>query len=184
MIQVQSDAAATDRKPLLVMEQIGKRFGATIALKDVSLTVLPGETVALIGENGAGKSTLMKVLSGAHQPDMGRMFIGGEPFRPTRPLDSRRAGVAMIYQELSLAPELSVEDNIMLGQEMSTAGILRRRPQRERIAGILQQLGHPDLKPNRLVRSLSIGAKQLVEIARALASNARVMIFEIGRAHV
>ena len=88
MIQVQSDAAATDRKPLLVMEQIGKRFGATIALKDVSLTVLPGETVALIGENGAGKSTLMKVLSGAHQPDMGRMFIGGEPFRPTRPLDS------------------------------------------------------------------------------------------------
>ena len=167
-----------DRKPLLVMEQIGKRFGATIALKDVSLTVLPGETVALIGENGAGKSTLMKVLSGAHQPDMGRMFIGGEPFRPTRPLDSRRAGVAMIYQELSLAPELSVEDNIMLGQEMSTAGILRRRPQRERIAGILQQLGHPDLKPNRLVRSLSIGAKQLVEIARALASNARVMIFD------
>lgn len=160
------------------MEQIGKRFGATVALKDVSLSVFPGETVALIGENGAGKSTLMKVLSGAHAPDMGRMFIGGSPFRPSGPLDSRKAGVAMIYQELSLAPDLSVEDNIMLGQETQTAGILRRRPQRERVANILQQLGHPDLKPNRLVRSLSIGAKQLVEIARALASNARVMIFD------
>jgi ribose transport system ATP-binding protein len=175
---VQLIAAPTDRKPLLVMEQIGKRFGATIALKDVSLTVLPGETVALIGENGAGKSTLMKVLSGAHSPDMGRMFIGGVPFRPSGPLDSRKAGVAMIYQELSLAPELSVEDNIMLGQEIQTAGVLRRGAQRERVATILQQLGHPDLMPKRLVRSLSIGAKQLVEIARALASNARVMIFD------
>lgn len=178
MNQVQLNAALTDREPLLVMEQIGKRFGATIALKDVSLTVQPGETVALIGENGAGKSTLMKVISGAHSPDMGRMYIAGKPFRPNSPLDSRRAGVAMIYQELSLAPDLSVEDNIMLGQEIQTSGILRRRPQRERIAKILQQLGHPDLKPKRLVRSLSIGAKQLVEIARALASNARVMIFD------
>lgn len=169
---------STDREPLLVMEQIGKRFGATIALKDVSLSVYPGETVALIGENGAGKSTLMKVLSGAHAPDVGRMFIGGQPFRPSGPLDSRRAGVAMIYQELSLAPDLSVEDNIMLGQETHAAGMLRRRPQRERVEAILQQLGHPDLRPNRLVRSLSIGAKQLVEIARALASNARVMIFD------
>lgn len=167
-----------DCEPRLVMEQIGKRFGATIALNNVSLSVLPGETVALIGENGAGKSTLMKVLSGAHSPDMGRMFIGGASFRPNGPLDARRAGIAMIYQELSLAPDLSVEDNIMLGQETQTAGMLRRRPQRERIARILKQLGHPDLKPSRLVRTLSIGAKQLVEIARALASNARVMIFD------
>ena len=178
MTVAQSKAGAMDREPLLVMEQIGKRFGATVALKDVSLSIYPGETVALIGENGAGKSTLMKVLSGAHSPDVGTMSIGGLLFRPSGPLDSRRAGVAMIYQELSLAPDLSVEDNIMLGQETSTAGLLRRRPQRERVAAILQQLGHPDLKPNRLVRSLSIGAKQLVEIARALASNARVMIFD------
>ncbi len=178
MSLAQSKVGSMNQQPLLVMEQIGKRFGATIALKDVSLSVFPGETVALIGENGAGKSTLMKVLSGAHSPDMGRMLIGGRPFRPSGPLDSRTAGVAMIYQELSLAPDLSVEDNIMLGQESQALGILRRRPQRERIAGILQQLGHPDLKPNRLVRSLSIGAKQLVEIARALASNAKVIIFD------
>ncbi len=176
--QVDAQAGSKEPKPLLVMEQIGKRFGATVALQNVSLSVYPGETIALIGENGAGKSTLMKVLSGAHAPDSGHMLISGQPFRPSGPLDARRAGVAMIYQELSLAPDLSVEDNIMLGQEIQTAGLLRRRPQRERVAAILQQLGHPDLKPNRLVRSLSIGAKQLVEIARALASNARVMIFD------
>ncbi len=167
-----------DREPLLQMERIGKHFGATIALKDVSLSVYPGETVALIGENGAGKSTLMKVLSGAHEPNAGHMLIGGKPFQPSGPLDARRAGVAMIYQELSLAPDLSVEDNIMLGQESSAVGMLRRRPQRERVKKILNQLGHPDLEPNRMVRSLSIGAKQLVEIARALASNARVVIFD------
>jgi len=167
-----------ERDPLLQMEQIGKRFGATIALENVSLSIGAGETVALIGENGAGKSTLMKVLSGAHAPDTGQMRIGGAPFRPNRPLDARRAGVAMIYQELSLAPDLSVEDNIMLGQELRVAGLLRRRPQRARVASILKQLGHPDLEPKRMVRSLSIGAKQLVEIARALASDARVMIFD------
>ncbi|MDX1924929.1 MAG: sugar ABC transporter ATP-binding protein [Pirellulaceae bacterium] len=178
MNSAQTKAGSTEHEPLLVMEQIGKRFGATVALKDVSLSVYPGETIALIGENGAGKSTLMKVLSGAHAPDVGQMSIGGRPFRPNGPLDSRRAGVAMIYQELSLAPDLTVEDNIMLGQETHKAGILRRRPQRELVASILKQLGHPDLKPNRPVRSLSIGAKQLVEIARALASNARVMIFD------
>ena len=178
MSREQIQRGSTDRAPLLEMEQIGKRFGATIALKDVSLSIYAGETVALIGENGAGKSTLMKVLSGAHAPDSGQMRIGGVPFRPTRPLDARRAGVAMIYQELSLAPDLSVEDNIMLGQELRAAGLLRRGPQRERVARILEQLGHPDLEPQRMVRSLSIGAKQLVEIARGLASEARVMIFD------
>ncbi len=173
-----SEAATSPPEPLLVMQQIGKRFGATIALNNVSLSVCPGETIALIGENGAGKSTLMKVLSGAHAPDAGQLFIDGQPFAPSGPLDARRAGVAMIYQELSLAPDLSVEDNIMLGQERRSGAFLRRNSQRIIVANILKQLGHPDLEPNRLVHTLSIGAKQLVEIARALASNARVMIFD------
>ena len=172
------EAVVTDQVPLLRMEQITKRFGATVALRDVSLSVYPGETVALIGENGAGKSTLMKVLSGAHAPNAGRMLIGGDLFRPSGPLDARRAGVAMIYQELSLAPDLSVEDNVMLGRENGMFGLLRRHRQRDVVSGILKQLGHPELEPKRLVCSLSIGAKQLVEIARALASNARVMIFD------
>src|SRR5579871_5780626 len=102
---------------MLRMSGISKRFGATQALADVSLEVHAGEALALIGENGAGKSTLMKVLSGAHAPDAGTMQLEGRPYRPKNPHDARQNGVAMIYQELNLVPDLSVEDNVMLGQE-------------------------------------------------------------------
>ena len=104
----------TTASPLLEMEGVSKRFGATIALEGVSFEVQAGEVHALVGENGAGKSTLMKVLSGAVQADAGRMHLGGESYQPRNPLDARRAGVAMIYQELSLANHLTVEENIML----------------------------------------------------------------------
>src|SRR5436190_11114519 len=100
-----SDGAINER---LRMQDVHKRFGATVALAGVDLDVNAGEVVALIGENGAGKSTLMKVLSGAHVPDQGRMSLDGQPYSPRNPLDARRAGVAMIYQELSLARHLSV----------------------------------------------------------------------------
>src|SRR5690606_31799612 len=120
-------------RPLLKMNGIQKRFGATVALRGVSLEVRAGEVLALIGENGAGKSTLMKVLSGAHSPDQGRMELQGKPYAPAGPLAARRAGVGMIYQELNLAPDLSVEDNIMLGQERSQLGLLNRREQRRRV---------------------------------------------------
>src|SRR3954452_7749657 len=99
------------------MEGVHKRFGATKALSGVDLVVNGGEVLALVGENGAGKSTLMKVLSGAHQPDEGRMWLNGEPYRPAHPLDARNAGVSMIYQELSLARHLTVMENIVLGME-------------------------------------------------------------------
>src|SRR5579871_4505484 len=94
------------KEPLLRMQGVRKRFGATVALDGVDLSVQRGEVLALVGENGAGKSTQMKVLSGAHQPDEGRMWLAGQPYRPRNPLEARRAGVAMIYQELSLAPHL------------------------------------------------------------------------------
>ena len=103
--------------PLLRMRGISKSFGATRALDGVSCDLNAGEVMALIGENGAGKSTLMKILSGAHRPDAGTMELAGRPFLAGNPQESRAAGVAMIYQELNLAPDLSVEDNIMLGQE-------------------------------------------------------------------
>src|SRR5687768_17003875 len=106
------------------MHQIAKRFGATHALRDVSLAVQGGEVLALIGENGAGKSTLMKILSGAYQPDAGRMELAGQPFAPSGPHAARSARVAMIYQELNLALDLSVEDNVMLGQERRKFGLL------------------------------------------------------------
>jgi ribose transport system ATP-binding protein len=174
MTQVES---ATENH-LLEMCDISKRFGATQALRNVSLKVARGEVLALIGENGAGKSTLMKVLSGAHQPDSGAMFLDGVRYRPQRPLDARRDGVAMIYQELNLAPDLTVEENIMLGMEASRFGLVRQRLQRERVRQTLITLGHADLSPERRVSSLSIGAQQVVEIARALVSEARLMIFD------
>src|SRR5437016_4186157 len=111
--------------PRLRMEGIHKRFGPTVALAGVDLEVRPGEVLALVGENGAGKSTLMKVLSGAHAPDAGQMWLDGVPFQPRNPLDARRRGVAMIYQELSLAPHLSVMENILLGVEPTLGPFLR-----------------------------------------------------------
>jgi ribose transport system ATP-binding protein len=164
--------------PLLQMRAISKSFGATQALRDVSLEVRGGEVMALIGENGAGKSTLMKVLSGAHAPDSGTMELAGQPYAPRGPHAARLAGVAMIYQELTLAPDLSVEDNVMLGQEESRLGWLRRDRQRERVRQALALLGHGELRPDTPVDRLSVGAQQLVEIARALVLDAKVIVFD------
>ncbi len=171
-------APQTTTPPQLSMQGICKRFGATQALQDVSLEAYGGQVVALIGENGAGKSTLMKVLSGAHAPDSGTMELRGQPYRPSHPHAARQAGVAIVYQELNLAPDLSVEDNIMLGMEEQRAGWLLRGKQRQRIRAALDLLGHPDLTPQRLVGTLSIAAQQLVEIARALVSQAEVVVFD------
>src|SRR5215204_6994150 len=104
------------------MRGIRKAFGATIALDSVDLSVAPGEICGLVGQNGAGKSTLMAILAGALQPDAGRMEIGGGRYAPRSPIEARRAGVAMIYQELSLAPHLSVMENILLGVEPMRRG--------------------------------------------------------------
>ncbi|MCA9027160.1 MAG: sugar ABC transporter ATP-binding protein [Planctomycetaceae bacterium] len=166
------------KSALLEMHDIRKSFGATKALDGVSLSVDGGEVIALIGENGAGKSTLMKILSGAETADAGTMTIEGRPYTPSGPHDALTAGVAMIYQELNLAPDLSVEDNIMLGQENSWVGLLRRSEQRRRVAEVLNRLGHPELELKTLVSQLSIGAQQLVEIARALVMQARVIVFD------
>src|SRR4051812_41784007 len=111
--------------PRLTMRGMARSFGPTQALRGVDLELLPGEVHALIGENGAGKSTLMKVLSGAVRPDAGSMYLDGLPYAPAGPDDARRRGVAMIYQELTLAPHLSVEANVTLGLEPSCWGFLQ-----------------------------------------------------------
>jgi ribose transport system ATP-binding protein len=160
------------------MRAISKRFGATQALVQVDFEVKPGEVLALIGENGAGKSTLMKVLSGAHRPDAGQMVLAGAPYAPAGPHQARLAGVAMIYQELNLAPDLSIEDNVMLGQEARCWGWLRRSVQRQRVRDALASLGHHDLRPDRAVRGLSVAEQQLVEIARALVHEAKLIVFD------
>src|SRR4051812_36757091 len=112
--------------PRLEMLGVRKRFGATIALDGVDFAVEPGSVHALVGENGAGKSTLMKILAGALRPDEGQLRLDGESYAAWNPLAGRRAGVAMIYQELSLCPHLSVEENILLGMEPTVAGWLKR----------------------------------------------------------
>jgi ribose transport system ATP-binding protein len=163
---------------LLEMTEVTKWFGATRALDGVSLRVDAGNVHALIGENGAGKSTLMKILSGAIRPDSGKMTLGGKPYAPKGPRDARAAGVAMIYQELALAPHLSVEANIMLGQERVRAGLIRRREHRALVARALELLDHREIRPDTVLRDLSVGAQQLVEVARALVSDARVIVFD------
>src|SRR5262245_34546310 len=116
----------TVRDPQFAMRGIRKTFGGTIAVDAIDFEVASGEVCALVGQNGAGKSTLMAVLAGAIQPDAGSMTLAGRPYRPRNPLDARRAGVTMIYQELSIAPHLSVMENISLGVEPGRFGCLAR----------------------------------------------------------
>ncbi|MCS1407058.1 MAG: Ribose import ATP-binding protein RbsA [Verrucomicrobia subdivision 3 bacterium] len=160
------------------MSGVVKSFGATRALRGVSFEVAPGEVHTLIGENGAGKSTLMKVLSGAHQADEGRIELDGEPFLPKNPLHARDSGIAMIYQELNLAPDLSVEENILLGEEPRRFGLIRRRMSRDLAQQALEQLDHSGLSLATPVYELSIAEQQLVEIARALTQRPRVLIMD------
>jgi len=160
------------------MRDVSKRFGATVALEDVSIEVAAGRVLALVGENGAGKSTLMKVCSGAVRADAGRMWLDSVPYRPSNPLEARRAGVAMIYQELSLTPHLNVQENIMLGMEPATLGVVRAKQVRRRTIEAIKEFDNPELTPDARVSNLSVGSQQLVEIARALAIGCRVLVLD------
>jgi ribose transport system ATP-binding protein len=160
------------------MAGIRKRFGGTAALDGVDFAVQAGEVHALVGENGAGKSTLMKVLSGAVRPDAGAMRLDGASYEPRNPVEARRAGVAMVYQELSLAPHLTVAENIFLGLERSRWGFVRTREQRSRAAEVLAEVGRPDLSPRACVGDLPPPARQIVEIARSVALGGRVIVFD------
>jgi len=160
------------------MQGIGRSFGATRALDGVDFAVRSGEIHALVGENGAGKSTLMKILSGALRPDAGTMALDGVPFAPRSTHEARRAGVAMIYQELSLAPHLPVEDNVMLGMEPGSFGLRDRSAIRRRTRDALEMLGYGALDPHTRVGDLPIASRQIVEIARALAVGCRILVLD------
>jgi ribose transport system ATP-binding protein len=164
--------------PRFAMRGVCKSFGPTVALDGVDVAVAAGEVCALVGQNGAGKSTLMAILSGALKPDRGEMALDGAPYAPRGPHEARRAGVAMIYQELSLAPHLSVMENIALGVEPVRFGVVRRDRMRDTAARALDQLGHHDISPDAAVGDLSPAAQQLVEIARAMASGCRVLVLD------
>ena len=165
--------------PRLRISDVTKRFGPTVALDGVRLNVAAGEVHALVGENGAGKSTLMKILSGALVPDGGDIQLDWLPYRPADPLDARRHGVAMVYQELSLAPHLSVAENILLGAEPTRLGVVRRGERDARARRALEQLDRTDIPLDARAGDLPIAVQQVVEIARSLAqSDTRVLILD------
>jgi ribose transport system ATP-binding protein len=168
----------TASSPRFEMRGIRKAFGATVALDGVDFAVAPGEICALVGENGAGKSTLMAILSGALQADAGVLSLDGARYRPASPMDARRMGVAMIYQELSLAPDVSVVENVVLGMEPTSLGFVRRSEARRIAREALAQLQHPEIRLDAPVASLSPAEQQVVEIARALAVGCRVLVLD------
>ncbi len=166
------------------MRGVRKAFGGTVALDGVDIAVRGGEVCALVGQNGAGKSTLMSILAGATIPDAGSMTLNGAAYAPKSPREARRAGVAMIYQELSLAPHLSVMDNIALGLEPARGGlagalgVIDRDAVSRSARAALEQLDHPEIAVDARVGGLSPAAQQLVEIARALATGCRVLVLD------
>lgn len=163
----------------LKLSGVRKHFGATTALAGVDLECRGGEVLALIGENGAGKSTLMKVLSGAIMADEGRLTIDGVEFKPRSPAEARSAGVAMIYQELSLLPNLTVAENIVLGSEPLRAGLLLSRAAMAGFAReALAAVGCGAIDPDKITGQLPISVQQLIEIAKAARSGARIFVFD------
>jgi ribose transport system ATP-binding protein len=167
--------------PRLEVLGIRKQFPGVLALDGVSLHVAAGEVLAVVGENGAGKSTLMKIIAGLYPADQGTIRLDGQPVHFAHPADAMAAGISLIHQELNLAENLTVQDNLFLGRELTWGGrlrLLRTSAMREAGAALLQQVGLPVERLGQRVGYLSPGEKQLVEIARALSLQARVLIMD------
>ncbi|WP_329459649.1 sugar ABC transporter ATP-binding protein [Streptomyces sp. NBC_01497] len=168
----------TGGAPVLALRDVSKSFGAVRALEDVSLQLFPGEVHALAGENGAGKSTLIKTLAGVHRPDGGQVLLDGAPVTFGGPADARDAGIAVIYQEPTLFPDLSVAENIFMGRQPRRGlGRIDHAAVRATTEALLKRLGVA-LDPDRPARGLSIADQQIVEIAKALSFDARVLVMD------
>ncbi|WP_413451725.1 sugar ABC transporter ATP-binding protein [Georgenia phoenicis] len=164
--------------PLLKLQGVTKRYGGTLALDGVDFDLRAGEVHALMGENGAGKSTLMKVLAGNVQRDAGRILLDGEEIEIRSPADARRHGIAIIHQELNTVPAMTVAENLALGQELTTrTGMLDRRGMVRAARDKLMRIGS-DIDPRRELGTLSVGMQQMVEIARAVSEDARVVVLD------
>lgn len=167
-----------ENKPLLEMRGIVKEFPGVKALKQVDFSLSSGEIHALLGENGAGKSTLMKVLSGVYNKDAGEIWLSGEAVELSGPRQAQEIGIGIIHQELNLIPELTVMENIFLGREpQSHLGFVDKKSMYANAQAILQQLGS-GIRPDAMIADLSIGAQQMVEIAKALSYQTRILIMD------
>lgn len=164
--------------PMMEVLGLTKRFGRAVVLDDVSFNLNPNEVLGLVGENGAGKSTLVKLLSGVYQPDAGDISMDGRPFRPRTPIEAIEAGIATVHQELSLCENLTVAENLVLGEMPShRVGVLDRTTIIETAVATLERL-ELDISPDTEVARLPILQRQLVEIAKALHKRARVVILD------
>jgi ribose transport system ATP-binding protein len=164
--------------PLFRMEGISKRYGGVRALEKAELTVEAGRVHAILGENGAGKSTLIKAMAGVVVPDEGRMLLDGREVTFADPASANAAGIVCVFQELSLIPELSVADNIVVSNPPTRFGMIDRKAQRRLAEDALQRAGGGDIHPSTLIKDLSLSRRQIVEIAKALARKPRVLILD------
>ncbi|MBB3310499.1 ribose transport system ATP-binding protein [Rhizobium sp. BK196] len=165
-------------EPLLRMEGISKRYGGAIALKEANIAVRPGAIHAVLGENGAGKSTLIKIMAGVVAPDEGRMLLDGNEVSFASPAAANGAGIVCVFQELSLIPDLSVADNIVISNPPLRFGMIDRKRQRQIAEEALARAGAADIHPSSLVKDLPLSRRQMVEIAKALARKPRLMILD------
>ncbi|ABK62315.1 sugar ABC transporter ATP-binding protein [Clostridium novyi] len=167
------------RQPMLKMQGISKSFGTVKALQNINIEAYGGEVLALLGENGAGKSTLMKILSGVYTKDTGKIFIEGEEVFPHNIKEAEKLGVSIIHQELSVLPNLTVAENIFLGNEKFSKFTRRINKSiiNERSALFLEQIGCK-VNPNTLVKDVNVGDRQMIEIAKALTKNSRIIIMD------
>ena len=171
-------SAAPEQVPVLSLQGATKSFGAIRALEDVSIALRAGVAHALLGENGAGKSTLVKILAGVHPPDAGVMRIDGHEVLLDGPADARDAGIAIIYQEPILFPDLTVEENIFIGrQPLAAGGASTAAGCGEHVVEVFERLG-VRLDPGRIARGLSIAEQQIVEIGKALRSTPRSIVMD------
>jgi len=163
---------------LFVMQGVSKRYGGVRALQDADIAIEAGRIHAVLGENGAGKSTLIKIMAGVVAPDEGRMLLDGQPTAFASPAAANAAGIACIFQELSLIPDLSVADNIAISNPPHRLGLIDRRAQRRMAEEALARAGADNIHPLALVKDLSLSRRQMVEIAKALARKPRILILD------
>lgn len=162
---------------VLQLQGITKSFGPVLVLQSVDLDVRPGEIHSVVGENGAGKSTLMKIAAGIHAPDAGTMLLDGRPHAPRTPRDAIVAGIAMVHQELSLAPDVSVAENMLIGSKSGKGAFMDWRGVNSLAAKTLSEFGL-DIDPTAAVSSLGVGYRQVIEILKALAMDPKLVIFD------